>query len=275
MNLLNMLLSTMVSDSSVNALAKKTGAKNSQITKLIIMALPIIIKALTKNTSSASGVTSLLGALTQHTSKKTISQQITEADAQDGAAILNHILGANTPSVTNGLAQQTGLSDDQVQTTLNNIAPAILSGLSAATSQAQNAKPAAGAVDLSDGLDLSDLMGMFMGAQQQAPQQQAKPSGGLLSSILGSLLGTNKKKPQVQAQPKPTGVDAMSMLAGLMGAGEASGSAATPQSTAGMLSSLFGASSGSAGGGLTDLIGDGDDDASFNGASLLAALLKQ
>ena len=49
----------------------------------------------------------------------------------------------------------------------------------------------------------------------------------------------------------------------------------TPQSTAGILSSLFGASSGSAGGGLTDLIGDGDDDASFNGASLLAALLKQ
>lgn len=257
-----MLLGTLTSDNSVNALSQKTGADSSKIINLIIMALPLIIKALTKNTSSSSGAQSLLGALSQHTSRDSIDRQIANADTADGAAILNHILGTDTQSVTNGLAQQTGLTNDQISTTLNSITPAILSELSATTTQAQSmaqnaAQSAMGKVDLSDGLDLGDIMGMFMGGQQAQPQaaQQAQPQssqgGGLLSGLLGSLLGGQKEEtPQVQpVQQVPSGSDAISMV-----------------------SSLFGSSSG-AGGALSSLLGDDDDEASFNGASLLSALL--
>lgn len=271
MNLLNMLLGSLTNESSVNALSQKTGAKNSQIVNLIIMALPLIIKALTKNASSSSGATSLLGALTQHTSRDSIDRQIQNADTADGAAILNHILGNNTSSVTSGLAQQTGLSNEQVSTTLDSIAPAILSGLSAATTQAQNTTGAAGGVDLSDGLDFSDLMGMFMGGQAAQPQQtQSSQGGGLLSGLLGSLLGGNSQaQPQTQ---QSSGIDAMSMLSGLLGSGGSS-SASSGSSASGMLSSLLGGSSGGLGG-LTGLLDDDDDDdANFNGASLLSALL--
>ena len=252
MNLLNMLLGTLTSGNSVNALSEKTGANSSQITKLIMIALPLIIKALTKNTSSSSGASSLLGALTQHTSRDAIDKQITNADTADGAAILNHILGGNTASVTNGLAEQTGLSGNQVSTALNSIAPAILSGLSAATTQAQTAAAqaqqntgAVGGVDLSDGLDLSDIMGMFMGGQAQSSQAQGGLGGGLLSGLLGSFLGGQKEEPQ--AQQAVTGSSAMNLLSGLMGSGNA--------------------------GGLSDLLGNTDDEASFNGSSLLSALL--
>ena len=244
-----MLLGTLTSGNSVNALSEKTGANSSQITKLIMIALPLIIRALTKNTSSSSGATSLLGALTQHTSRDSIDKQITNADTADGAAILNHILGNNTETVTNGLAEQTGLSGGQVSTALNSITPAILSGLSAATTQAQNAAAQAqqntgaiGGVDLSDGLDLSDIMGMFMGAQSQSSQG----GGGLLSGLLGSFLGGQKEE-KPQAQQAVSGSSAMDLLSGLMGSGNA--------------------------GGLTDLLGNTDDTASFNGTSLLSALL--
>ncbi len=260
MNLLNMLLGSLTSDSSVGALSEKTGADKSKIVNLIIMVLPLIIKALTKNSSSSSGSTSLLGALTQHTSRDAIDRQIADADDADGAAIMNHILGSNTATVASGLAQQTGLSNDQVSTTLNSIAPAILSELSAATTQVQNTSGAAGAVDLSDGLDFSDLMGMFTGGQQT----QSSQGGGLLSGLLGSLLGGNKEEAQPQ-QAAPN-VDAMGMLSGLLG----SGGASSAPSTSGMLSSLFG---GASGGGLTGLLDDDDDEANFNGASLLSALL--
>ncbi len=250
-----MLLGTLTSDNSVNALSEKTGADSSKIINLIIMALPLIIKALTKNTSSASGAQSLLGALSQHTSRDSIDKQIANADTADGAAILNHILGTDTQSVTNGLAQQTGLSNDQISTTLNSITPAILSELSATTTQAQSmaqnaAQSAAGKVDLSDGLDLGDIMGMFMGGQQatQQAQPQTSQGGGLLSGLLGSLFGGQKEE-QPQVQPAASGTDAINMV-----------------------SSLFGSSSG-AGGALSNLLGDDDDEASFNGASLLSALL--
>ena len=261
MNLLNMLLGSLTSDSSVGALSEKTGADKSKIVNLIIMVLPLIIKALTKNSASSSGSTSLLGALTQHTSRDAIDRQIADADDADGAAIMNHILGDNTASVTDGLAQQTGLSNDQISTTLNSIAPAILSELSAATTQAQNTSGASGAVDLSDGLDFSDLMGMFMGGGQQT---QSSQGGGLLSGLLGSLLGGNKEEAQPQ-QAAPN-VDAMGMLSGLLG----SGGSSSASSTSGMLSSLFG---GASGGGLANLLDDDDDEASFNGASLLSSLL--
>lgn len=241
-----MLLSSLTSDNSVNALSGKTGIDGSKITSLIMMALPLIIKALTKNASSSSGATSLLGALTQHTSRDAIDKQIANADAADGAAILNHILGSNTASVTDSLAQQTGLSSQEVSSTLNNVAPAILSELSAATTQVQNTAGAGSGVDLSDGLDFGDLMGMFMGAQK--PQQQGSQGGGLLSGLLGAVLGGNKEE-KPQAQQAMPAANPMNLLSGLMGSG-----------------------SGNAGG-LADLLGDDNDDANFNGMSLLSSLL--
>ena len=237
MNLLNMLLGTLTTDNSVDALTEKTGADKSSIINLIMMVLPIIIKAMTKNTSSASGTESLLGALTQHTSRDAIDRQIANADVKDGAAIMDHILGSNTASITSGLAEQTGLSENQVSTTLDSIAPAILSGLSAATEQAKNA---AGGVDLSDGFDLTDLMGLFAGGQAPQPQQaQGNQGGGLLSGLLGTLLGGRQEEAKPQVQQAAPSFDAVNMFSG-----------------------------------LTDLFDGDNDESNFNGMSLLSSLLK-
>ena len=170
-----------------------------------------------------------------------IDRQIADADTADGEAILNHILGDDAASVTSGLAAQTGLTNEQVTGTLNNVAPAILSELSAATTQVQKK----GGVDLSDGLDFSDLMGMFSGIQ--SAQSQSNQGGGLLSGLVGALLGgKQEEKPQVQ---QSSGASAMDLLSGLMGSGAGST------------------------GGLANLLGGDADEASFNGASLLSSLL--
>ena len=63
MNLIEMLLGSMTSDSSVDALAKKTGGSNKQMYALIIAAIPILIKFLTKNAKKEEGASSLLSAL--------------------------------------------------------------------------------------------------------------------------------------------------------------------------------------------------------------------
>ena len=180
MNLLSLLLKSLLTDASVSALAKKTGLNAGSLKKLIPLAVPLLLKFLTSNASSESGALSLLGALSQHTNKKTLSDQIDEADTEDGGKIIGHILGSQSEAVTGQLARQAGMSERDVSSALAGLAPALMSGLSAATSSISSAPK----VDLSDGFDLSDLMGMFAGAQQ-AQQVQAQPSGGLLSGLLG------------------------------------------------------------------------------------------
>ena len=189
MNLLGVILKALLADGALKALARKTGLKEKQLKKLLPLALPLLLKMLTRNASEKEGAVSLLGALTQHTSKKTMQQQIAEADTADGAKIIGHILGKEKDASLLTLSNQSGLSQQQVSSVLSGIAPALLSVLSAASGSA------AGKVDLSDGLDLSDIVAMLGGAKPGPVS--AKPQGG---GLLGALLGKKKKQEQKAEQ---------------------------------------------------------------------------
>ena len=195
MNLLNILLKSLLADASLSALAKKTGLSGAVLKKLLPLAIPLLLKALTNNAASQNGVQSLLGALTQHTSKKPMAQQLEEADQDDGAKIIGHILGKDSQSSLLSLSSQSGLSQQQVSSVLSGIAPALLSGLSAATSSVGSGS-SAGKVDLSDGLDLSDVVAMLGGAKPEPV------------SLLGSLFG--KKKPV--KEEKDAGLNGATLL---------------------------------------------------------------
>ena len=52
MNLLGLLLGSMTSQSSVGEVAGKTGLSEKQIKQLMLIAIPILFKFLTKNASS-------------------------------------------------------------------------------------------------------------------------------------------------------------------------------------------------------------------------------
>ena len=193
MNLLGILLKALLSEGALRALAKKTGLNSKQLKKVLPLAVPLLLKMLTKNASDKDGALSLLGALTQHTSKKTMAQQIEEADTDDGAKIIGHILGKESQSSLLSLSGQSGLSQQEVSSVLSGIAPALLSGLSAATASAGSS---AGKVDLSDGLDLSDVVAMLGGAKPEP------------ASLLGSLFG---KKPAKEEQ-KDAGLNGAALL---------------------------------------------------------------
>lgn len=185
MNLLSLLLGSMTSQSSVQSLSQKTDVSDALIRKLLPLAIPLLIKALTKNASSQSGAASLLGALTQHKSTKPVANQIAAADTQDGEKILGHIFGSDYSSVIGQLAGQTGMNSSQVSSVLSAIAPVLLSGVSAANTT-QSAKPSA-----ASGLDLGSLMGMFAGASAK-PSQAATSNelnGASLLSLLAALKG--------------------------------------------------------------------------------------
>lgn len=239
MDLLSMLLSSMSNEASVTELTKKSGGSSKGISKLLMIAIPLFIGYLTKNAkASSSGTSSLLGALQQHQNTQTVSQQIANADAADGAAILGHIFGKDYKSVVANLMNQTGMTQAQVEAALANMAPALMSNLSAATTAATNAQQSAGSgFNLSDGLDLSDIAALMGGSSKPAQNS---------SSLLGSLLGGGASQ-----QSSSSGLG--SLLGGLMGGGSSNSNP-----TANMLNTLMGGSS---------------NQNALNGMDLLGALL--
>lgn len=239
MDLLSMLLSSMTSNSSVEALSKKSGGSSKAIKTLLLMAIPLIIRYMTKNAKeSQQGATSLLGALQQHTSTQPVTNQISNADAADGAAILGHVFGNDYNSVVQNLASQSGLTQTQASSVLQNLAPALMSGLSAATSSVSTQSQNSG-FNLSDGLDLSDIAALMGGGQK--PQQSSATS--LLSSLMGG-----GQKPQQQS----SGLSGM--LGSLLGGGQ------QQQQSSSLLGSLLGG-------------GSNDNDNAINGMDLLSALM--
>ena len=183
MNLLDLLMGSMGSQDSVNALSQNTGISDNKTSLLLKLALPLLLKYLTQNASSQSGAQSLANALTQHTDTSSMAQQFGNADIQDGNAIVQHILGNDSNQVVNALSQQSDVGSDQVMNLLGNMAPGLLSGLSAATSSAQQGQQAGG-------FDFSGLMnafgGMSQGAQlQEIPADSSSNGTDLLSSLMG------------------------------------------------------------------------------------------
>lgn len=171
MNLLSILLKVLLNKDNLSALAKKCGLTPAKLKKLIPLALPLLIKYLTGNAANQSGALSLLGALGQHNTNKALTEQIAEADPEDGKKILGHIFGQNAEPEIQVLANQAGLSGKETSAALDSIAPVLLSSLNTAASSAKKKK-----VDLSDGLDLSEVMTLLGGGGS---------SGGLLSSLFG------------------------------------------------------------------------------------------
>jgi len=232
MDLLQLLLGTLTSKSSVKSVSKKTGVSSGLVTKLLIAAVPLLIKYMTQNASKKEGALSLLGALGQHKDTTATSQQIAKADTEDGAKIISKILGGDEKQVVSSLAKETGVTKNQASSILSTIAPSVLSSLSAATTSASK-------VDLSDGLDLSDVMGLLGGASASSQkkssssslagnllgsllgggttQTQKKQSSGLdVGNLMGALLGGGTQQTQVQQTPQSNGMELLSLLTSLM-----------------------------------------------------------
>ncbi len=194
MNLLSILLSVLTSGNALTALSKKTGISKSLLKKLIPLAVPLLLRYMTGNAASQTGASSLLGALTQHTSKKPVSLQIEEADETDGGKIVGHILGDSRDSETGSLASGAGISRGAVNEVPSVLASARLCSRSAAKCKADG-------VDLSDGLDLSDVAAML----------GAKKKSGLFSSLFS---------PQVSVkEEEDLSANGMNLLANLLSAG--------------------------------------------------------
>lgn len=178
MDLMSTLLEAMTAGDSMQALTQKTGASKDQVSSLLNAALPALMQQMQTNASTETGAASLLNALGQHTSTAPLTQQVVEADEVDGSKILGHILGGNQKSVVSSLAGLAGMNSKQTNSILSMIAPVLLTALFTNAAKKKKKK----GFDLSDGLDIDDVMALL-----NSGSTSAQSSGLDLGSILGMV----------------------------------------------------------------------------------------
>lgn len=226
-SLLSSLLGSMTSDSSVSSLSHKTGLSSAAINALVQAALPLLLRSLTQNASSSSGLSSLIGALGQHTSKKSIEEQIGEADVEDGEKIVGHIFGSNTSDVLSQLSKETGIEKEKVNELLGSMAPAMMSTLSAATAAGKDSKADVGSLGsivggLAGGNAASAVSAVKETAKEAAKEKAKETASSGLGSIIGGLGGIlggakEEKKEEKKEEAVSASNDGTDLLSALLG----------------------------------------------------------
>ena len=127
------LLVSQLTDNAVEQIGKQVGVNPQQAQQAVGMALPLLIGALSRNTSSSDGAASLAGAL-KRDHDGSILANLVEAvgrpeTVQDGSAILGHVLGDRRENVVNRVSRGSKMDANQVGQILAILAPIVLGAL--------------------------------------------------------------------------------------------------------------------------------------------------
>lgn len=167
MDILSLLVNQLSNQETLSHLGKAVNAEPTQVKKLAQVGLPTLLEALTRNASTEEGAASLNNALEQHQDENVddVLGFLKGADTQDGAKILEHILGNKSSSVQTKLASNTGLDVSQVSSLLTQFAPLVLAYLGNQKKQSNvslngQSGVASGLGALLDGSGSSNLMGI-------------------------------------------------------------------------------------------------------------------
>lgn len=128
MNLLDMLTGQLSDSSTLSQLGQSAGADTSQVQQLVQLGLPLLMQAMGKNSSTTEGAQALTAALDQHKDADVndITGFLKKVDTNDGAKIVQHVLGEKNEAVQSNLAKKTGMDASQVSSILTMLAPLVM-----------------------------------------------------------------------------------------------------------------------------------------------------
>ncbi|MBL0332491.1 MAG: DUF937 domain-containing protein [Chlorobiota bacterium] len=169
-------VSQLLSGPALQLISSQLGADQGKTQSAIQGALPLIISALSKNSSTPEGANSLVNALDRDHDGSVVNDiagfiggVMEGTNAANGAGILQHLLGDKQQLAQQGVAQSSGLDMGQAAQLLTTLAPIVMSYLG------QNKQQA--------GLDANNISG-FLGDQQQQAQQSTPGILGTLSNLV-------------------------------------------------------------------------------------------
>jgi hypothetical protein len=172
MDALTQTIMQQLSGKVLSGIGKKVGVDEKTVGTALSIGMPLLVAALAKNASKPAGAQALHKALADdHDGSilNNLSGYLKDPQAANGAGILGHVLGSQQPVVAQGLAQNTGLSSDQVGQLLQIAAPLVMGALGSQQQQ--------------QGLDPQGLSS-FLGSQQQQAQKAQPDVMGAINTLL-------------------------------------------------------------------------------------------
>ncbi len=123
------ILNLVTNQEDVQKITSKLGGSSDQISKGIGVALPAMLEALNKNTSTKEGAESLNKALeSKHDGSilNNLSAQLENPNLEEGQAILAHMFGGNSSNVAQAVSNSSGLDLSKSSALLSMLAPVVL-----------------------------------------------------------------------------------------------------------------------------------------------------
>lgn len=127
------LLVSQLGSGAVGQIGEQLGIDEQQAQQAVGMALPMLMGALNRNASNMDGAQALASALQRdHDGSilEDLSQSLTsQQTADDGMAILGHVLGDRRGQVVDSVSRATNIESDQVMSLFSMLAPVVLGAL--------------------------------------------------------------------------------------------------------------------------------------------------
>lgn len=183
----------------ISGVAGQTGQSENKTADVLSMAMPLLMGAMKKNTSTPGGAQGLMNALSSKHDGSILDDMgglfgggVDQNVMDDGAGILGHILGGKQPQVENALSSKSGLDAGTISQILKIAAPILLGYLGKQTRQQKVSSP--------DGLN--GLLGGLMGGGKSASKQQSlietfldsDGDGSVIDDLAGMVLNSGGQK---------------------------------------------------------------------------------
>ncbi|OQD42929.1 DUF937 domain-containing protein [Croceivirga radicis] len=193
------LINSPIGQQLVSGVAGQTGQSSNKTAEVISMAMPLLMGAMKKNTTSTEGAQGLMNALNSKHDGGILDNLtglfgggVDQSVMDDGAGILGHILGGKQSQVENALSSKTGMDSGSVAQILKIAAP-ILMGYLGRQQRQQNISSPEG---------LNGLLGGLMGGNAAANKQQSliesfldsDGDGSIIDDLAGMVLSGNSQK---------------------------------------------------------------------------------
>ena len=201
---LTSLLGAFLGGQSTSGISQATGTSSSAVSSILTAAIPALLGGASQQANNASTADSFAAALQQHAAANTsnVASFFNTVDTADGAKIINHLFGGTSNTTIKSIANQAGVTQKEASNVLSAAAPYLMTLIGQQT-QAETRKQTTAAntgslmSSLLGNVDLGSLAGSLLSGGA-AKKTATKKSGvdlsdgldaGDLMGLLGSLLG--------------------------------------------------------------------------------------
>ncbi|WAC03952.1 DUF937 domain-containing protein [Lacinutrix neustonica] len=182
----------------ISGVASSTGNDTTKTSRVLTMALPVLMTAMKRNAATPQGAEGLMGAIQSKHDGRILdnlgglfSGGVDDNIKQDGNKILDHVLGSKKSGVEKVIGEKSGLDATAVANILKVAAPLLMGILGRQAKQQKVNSPN----------DLGSILGGLLGGSSAQKEQSflesildADGDGSIVDDVAGMVLGNSKKK---------------------------------------------------------------------------------